>query len=500
MPKALEELRRRGWSLAILSNIDHALMVESEKRLGVPFDLIVTAEDVRSYKPAPGHWERFFETTTADKERHVHVGASAFHDVAPAKALGLKTVWISRRRRRLLRAHGRRRARPGAAGPLRPARRARRARAGVTLRPPRDDEFDAMLELMNAHQLAAFGEADYTADDLRTWLTTPYVEVDRDIRVLERDGRLIGYADADPTRDEPPLWWCDVKVAPDVDADAVVAELVAWLEERAVEGRLRVWTSEDDARIVGAFDALGFEPVRHSYRMEIDLDDELREPAWPAGISVRTATADDQRSVYDAVIEVWQDTNDPIDETFEEWAHWHVERDSYDPSLWFLAMAGDELAGFSICRSDPVDPQRGLRQPARRAAGLAAAGSRRGAAAPLVRGVPAAWPDARHARRRRVEPDRRDPAVRAGGHARLPRHGLSRAGRAGVGCPREPPARPLSRLPHADRGRARARSTSATPAAASSPPGSSASRAPGATAARRWPRRRISSCPTRRRR
>jgi len=216
-----------------------------------------------------------------------------------------------------------------------------------------------MLELMNAHQLAAFGEADYTADDLRTWLTTPYVEVDRDIRVLERDGRLIGYADADPNRDDPPLWWCDVKVAPDVDAGAVVAELVAWLEERAVEGRLRVWTSEEDARIVGAFGALGFEPVRHSYRMEIQLEDEAREPTWPKGISTRTATADDYRAVYDAVVEVWQDTNDPIDETFEEWAHWHVERDSYDPTLWFLAVTGDELAGFSICRGDPVDPQAG---------------------------------------------------------------------------------------------------------------------------------------------
>ncbi len=359
VPKALEELRRRGWSLAILSNIDHALMVESEKRLGVPFDLIVTAEDVRSYKPAPGHWERFFETTTADKERHVHVGASAFHDVAPGEGARAEDGVDQPRRRRLLRAHGRRGTRSRAAGSLRPARRARRARAGVTLRPPRDDEFDAMLELMNAHQLAAFGEADYTADDLRTWLTTPYVEVDRDLRVLERDGRLIGYADADPTRNEPPLWWCDVKVAPDVDARAVVAELVAWLEQRAVEGRLRVWTSEDDARIVGAFDALGFEPVRHSYRMEIDLDDELREPVWPAEISVRTATADDQRSVYDAVVEVWQDTNDPIDETFEEWAHWHVERDSFDPALWLLVFDGDEFAGFSICRSDPVDPQAG---------------------------------------------------------------------------------------------------------------------------------------------
>ena len=62
----------------------------------------------------------------------------------------------------------------------------------MTLRPPEDDEFDAMLELMNDHQLAAFGEADVTEDELRTWLTSPSVEVERDIRVLERDGRLIG--------------------------------------------------------------------------------------------------------------------------------------------------------------------------------------------------------------------------------------------------------------------------------------------------------------------
>jgi mycothiol synthase len=229
----------------------------------------------------------------------------------------------------------------------------------MTLRPPRDDEFDAMLELMNAHQLAAFGEADYTADDLRTWLTTPYVVVDRDIRVLERDGRLIGYADADPTREDPPVWWCDVKVHPEVDAGSVLAELVAWLDERAQAGRLRVWTSDTDRRIVDAFAQLGFEPSRHSYRMEIDLTGAEREPAWPEGIVLRTARADDHRPVHTAAVEVWQDTNDPLDETFEEWAHWHVERDSYDPSLWFLAFDGAELAAFSICRQDPNDPNAG---------------------------------------------------------------------------------------------------------------------------------------------
>jgi 2-haloacid dehalogenase len=68
----------------------------SERQIGVAFDLMIVAEDVRSYKPAHGHWERFFELTTADKDRHVHVAASIFHDVAPARELGLKTVWINR--------------------------------------------------------------------------------------------------------------------------------------------------------------------------------------------------------------------------------------------------------------------------------------------------------------------------------------------------------------------------------------------------------------------
>jgi 2-haloacid dehalogenase len=96
VPQSLAELRRRGWNLAILSNTDHALIAESQKSLGVPFDLVVTAEDVHSYKPAHGHWDRFFEQTTADREHHVHVGASLFHDVAPARELGLKVVWINR--------------------------------------------------------------------------------------------------------------------------------------------------------------------------------------------------------------------------------------------------------------------------------------------------------------------------------------------------------------------------------------------------------------------
>ena len=107
-----------------------------------------------------------------------------------------------------------------------------------------------MLELMNAHQLAVFGKADVTAEELRTWLTTPSVDVQHDVRVLEQDGRLVGYVDADKTRNEPVRWWSDLKVAPDVDAAQVVPELLAWLEQRADDGLLRVWTSADDERLL----------------------------------------------------------------------------------------------------------------------------------------------------------------------------------------------------------------------------------------------------------
>ena len=93
---ALAELRRRGWRLAILSNSDRDLIAASQARLGVAIDLTVVAEDVRSYKPAHGHWNRFLAQTGAVRERHVHVAASLFHDIAPAAELGLTSVWVNR--------------------------------------------------------------------------------------------------------------------------------------------------------------------------------------------------------------------------------------------------------------------------------------------------------------------------------------------------------------------------------------------------------------------
>ena len=96
VPAALEEVRFRRWRLAILSNSDRDLIDASVARLGVPFDETIVASEIGSYKPAPRHWEEFFARTGAEREGHVHVAASLFHDIAPANMLGLRTIWINR--------------------------------------------------------------------------------------------------------------------------------------------------------------------------------------------------------------------------------------------------------------------------------------------------------------------------------------------------------------------------------------------------------------------
>jgi 2-haloacid dehalogenase len=93
---ALGELRTRGWKLAILSNTDDDFIAASQVQIGVPFDEVVVAQEIGSYKPAHRHWEEFFERTRAPREGHVHVAGSQFHDIVPANELGLRSVWVNR--------------------------------------------------------------------------------------------------------------------------------------------------------------------------------------------------------------------------------------------------------------------------------------------------------------------------------------------------------------------------------------------------------------------
>jgi 2-haloacid dehalogenase len=91
---ALEDVRARGWRLAILTNSDRDLIEASIQAIGVPFDLSIVASEIGSYKPAPHHWHAFADAI--GRLPDVHVAQSHFHDVVPATALGIPTIWINR--------------------------------------------------------------------------------------------------------------------------------------------------------------------------------------------------------------------------------------------------------------------------------------------------------------------------------------------------------------------------------------------------------------------
>jgi len=96
-PEALATLQDK-FKLGILSNIDGDLFAHSAQKLQTDFDYVFTAEDIGSYKPSPGNFEYALERLPVAPDRVLHVAQSLYHDIGPARRLGLSTVWINRRR------------------------------------------------------------------------------------------------------------------------------------------------------------------------------------------------------------------------------------------------------------------------------------------------------------------------------------------------------------------------------------------------------------------
>ena len=94
--EALAALKRR-FRLGVITNCDDDLFALSNRRLGIEFDWVVTAQQAHGYKPRRANFEFAFERIDVPRRRILHVAQSLFHDHAPAKALGMTTVWIDRR-------------------------------------------------------------------------------------------------------------------------------------------------------------------------------------------------------------------------------------------------------------------------------------------------------------------------------------------------------------------------------------------------------------------
>jgi 2-haloacid dehalogenase len=90
------------YKLVIISNVDHASFSRSQEKLGMTFDAVITAQDVGSYKPNPRNFEfalaHIHRAFGVEPQHILHVAQSLFHDIVPARSIGLRTMWINRRK------------------------------------------------------------------------------------------------------------------------------------------------------------------------------------------------------------------------------------------------------------------------------------------------------------------------------------------------------------------------------------------------------------------
>jgi 2-haloacid dehalogenase len=96
--KALTELQADGWKLAVLTNCDDDLFTATEARFPVVLDMVVTAQQVKSYKPGLAHFETFERRSGVSRNRWVHAAVSWHHDMQAALKLDIKCVWVDRER------------------------------------------------------------------------------------------------------------------------------------------------------------------------------------------------------------------------------------------------------------------------------------------------------------------------------------------------------------------------------------------------------------------
>ena len=222
----------------------------------------------------------------------------------------------------------------------------------VELRAPTLDDLEQLTDLINRDGQELYGMDEESVESMRLWLTAPAVDAETDIRVALVEGTFRGYVDVEAHPD--PTYWADLRVPPS-EGEEVRSALMDWAEHRAEErangragARLRFFAASSDEPMKTMLSTRGYRQIRDFYRMRIELTEDVPEAEWPAGITVRAATPDDAEPVYEAHQETFEDSWEHNRMSLDEWRHWLMPED-VDPTLWFLAEDGPEVAAVAIC-------------------------------------------------------------------------------------------------------------------------------------------------------
>lgn len=237
-------------------------------------------------------------------------------------------------------------------------------------------DVERVVEFLNICSVADLGVPEYDVETLRNEWTAPGLNIEESMRLVETaKGQIVGFAEVSDLAPIPARIWTFARTHPEYESLGIGTQLTDWIEERARQAVARV---PEEYRVVMLAETLssktaarafleerGMRYIRTFWQMRIDMDAEPPVPQWPEGITLKPFVRDqDLIPTIQARREIWRDhwgfIEQPLESDIEQWSHLVDHDPIFDPSLWFLAVDGDEIVGLSLCwpKSDD-DPDTG---------------------------------------------------------------------------------------------------------------------------------------------
>jgi mycothiol synthase len=242
---------------------------------------------------------------------------------------------------------------------------------GFTARGATPEDLEAVITLINRWSHSVIGQDELSdLELLRDDLQSPGFNMEEDIRLIfAPNGQLAGYLEVWTTSKPPVHPWVWGRVDPDYEDQGIGTWMMQWAEQRALQAlpnvpaelrfAPRVSTYREAHRAKKLFEDLGYQQVRSFYNMLIEMDAPVPEPEFPLGITLRTYNkGTDAEAVFRAQTDSFRDHYGFVEQPFEEglkrWIHFW-ENESSDPTLLFIAMDEDQIAGINLCRPQSFD-------------------------------------------------------------------------------------------------------------------------------------------------
>ncbi len=228
--------------------------------------------------------------------------------------------------------------------------------SGVSIRPCSPGDRDAIMALIAACETEEMGSPDPAMLDgvSIVWQRSDFDwGKDAWLAVASDGQQALGFAHLQPV--ERTDLQAFASVHPDARGRGIGSALLAHIEQRASEamGRftpndhvvLQQWIAAANEPARRLLEQSGYQVVRRMWGMIVELAEEPPTIVWPAGITVRTPVTDaDLRATHAASREAFQDHWGYAEQPYEDFARSNIEIDTFDPSLWFMVMDGDEVA------------------------------------------------------------------------------------------------------------------------------------------------------------